>query len=125
MHSYKGVPACWPDISCHKKNLAFAKKQTVVGIYWQGIQKLGGVPNKLSKDDVMDWMGAYTKIIQGNTIIDDAVKRLTKFVRNNDISCFVFNVQTVASYYYLSPEMWTSGDVDFYLFKKNWTQAKS
>ena len=107
-----------------QKLLSFAKKQTIIGIYWQGIQKLGDVVNKPSEDDVMDWIGEYIKIVRRNTKTDDAVAWLAKFMRSNDIGFFVFKGQTVASYY-PTPEIRTSGDVDFYVFKKDWDRAKS
>lgn len=104
--------------------LKFAKKQTIVGIYWQGIQRLGDVANKPTEDDVMEWMGEYTKIVRRNTKTDDAVAWLAKFMRSNDIGFFVFKGQTIASYY-PTPEIRTSGDVDFYVLKKDWDRAKS
>lgn len=104
--------------------LSFAKKQTIIGIYWHGIQRLGDVANKPSEDEVMDWMGEYTKIVRQNTKTDDAVAWLTKFMRSIDIGFFVFKGQTVASYY-PTPEIRTSGDVDFYVLKKDWGRAKS
>lgn len=45
-------------------------------------------------------------------------------MHDNSISFFVFKGQTAASYY-PHPEMRTSGDVDFYVFKKDWDRAKS
>lgn len=104
--------------------LSFAKKQTIIGLFWQGIQRLGDVANKPSEDDVMDWMGEYTKIVRRNTKTNDAVAWLAKFMRSNDIGFFVFKGQTIASYYPI-PEMRTSGDVDFYVFKKDWDRTKS
>lgn len=104
--------------------LSFAKKQTIIGIYWQGIQKLGDVVYKPSEDDVMEWMGEYTKIARRNVKTNDAVAWLAKFLQSNDIGFFVFKGQTVASYY-PTPEIRTSGDVDFYVFKKDWDRAKS
>jgi hypothetical protein len=103
--------------------LSFAKKQTVIGIYWQGIQRLGDVANRPSEDDVMDWMGEYIKIVRRNTKTDDAVAWLAKFMQSKDIGFFVFKGQTIASYYPL-PEIRTSGDVDFYVFKKDWERAR-
>lgn len=123
LHPIDNVPACISKISWQEL-LAFAKKQTIVGIYWQGIQRLGDIPNKPSEDDVMDWMGAYTKIARRNVKTDDAVAKLTKIMRDNGIAFFVFKGQVIASYY-PSPEMRTSGDVDFYVFKKDWARAKS
>ena len=122
LHPTDAVPS---TISCidWKKLLTFAKKQGVVGIYWQGIQKIVDIANKPTGDDVMDWMNEYTKIARQNAKTDDAVARLVKFLRNNDIGFFVFKGQTIASYYPLH-EMRTSGDVDFYVFKKDWKRAK-
>ena len=55
----------------------------------------------------MSWIGAYTKIVRRNVKTDDAVAKLTKIMRDNDIAFFVFKGQMVASYY-PSPEMrWT------------------
>ena len=123
LHPIDNVPACISKISWQEL-LAFAKKQTIVGIYWQGIQRLGNISNKPSEDDVMDWMGNNTKIVRRNVKTDEAVVKLTKLMLDNGIGFFVFKGQTVASYY-PTPEMRTSGDVDFYIFKKDWVRAKS
>lgn len=103
--------------------LSFAKEQTIVGIYWQGIQRLGDVANKPSEDDVMDWMGANTQIVRRNAKANEAVANLAKLMQSNDIGFFVFKGQTIASYYQF-PEMRTSGDVDFYVYKKDWERAR-
>ena len=123
LHQTDTIPSCASDINWQEL-LTFAKKQTVVGLYWQGIQRLGDTANRPSEDEIMDWMGEYTKIVRRNTKTDDAVAWLAKFMHSNDIGFFVFKGQTVASYYPI-PEMRTSGDVDFYVFNKDWDGAKS
>ena len=123
LHHTDAAPSFISEIDWQEL-LSFAKKQTIIGIYLQGIQRLGDVSNKPSEDDVMDWMGEYIKIVRRNTKTDDAVAWLAKFMRSNDIGFFVFKGQTVASYY-PTPEIRTSGDVDFYVFKKDWDRAKS
>ena len=123
MHQADEAPSCISEIDWQGL-LKFAKKQTIIGIYWQGIQRLGDVANKPSEDDVMEWMGEYTKIVRRNTKTDDAVAWLAKFLQSNDIGFFMFKGQTVASYY-PTPEIRTSGDVDFYVFKRDWDRAKS
>lgn len=123
LHHTDAAPSFISEIDWQEL-LSFAKKQTVIGIYLQGIQRLGDVANRPSEDDVMDWMGEYTKIVRRNTKTDDAVAWLAKFMQSNDIGFFVFKGQTVASYY-PTPEIRTSGDVDFYVFKKDWDRAKS
>ena len=123
LHHTDAAPSSISEIDWQEL-LSFAKKQTIIGIFWQGIQRLGDVANKPSEDDVMDWMGEYTKIVRRNTKTDDAVAWLAKSMHSNDIGFFVFKGQTVASYY-PTPEIRTSGDVDFYVFKKDWDRAKS
>lgn len=116
------LPKCVADIDWQEL-LEFAKKQTIVGIYWQGIQRLGDIANRPSEDDVMEWMGEYKKITRRNTKIDTAVANLTKFMNDNGIDFFVFKGQTVAQYY-SQPEMRSSGDIDFYVFSKGRERAK-
>jgi hypothetical protein len=116
------APSCVERINW-RSLLSFAKEQTIVGIYWQGIQKLGDVANKPSEDDVMEWMGAYTQISRRNAKANEAVANLAKLMQSNDIGFFVFKGQTIASYYQF-PEMRTSGDVDFYVYKKDWERAR-
>ena len=123
LHHNDAAPSFISEIDWQEL-LSFAKKQTIIGIYLQGIQRLGDVANKPSEDEVMDWMGEYTKIVRRNTKTDDAVAWLAKSMHSNDIGFFVFKGQTVASYY-PTPEIRTSGDVDFYVFKKDWDRAKS
>ena len=65
----------------------------------------------------MDWMGNYTKIVRRNVKTDEAIEKLTKFMLGNGISFFVFKGQMIASYY-PTPEMRTSGDVDFTCSRK-------
>lgn len=122
LHPIDAAPACVSEINWQEL-LEFAKKQTIVGIYWQGIKRLGDIANKPSEDDVMEWMGEYTKITRRNTKIDAAVANLTKFMNDNSIDFFVFKGQTVAQYYSM-PESRTSGDIDFYVFSKDREHAK-
>lgn len=123
LHQTDAVPPCISEIDWQGL-LKFAKRQTIVGIYWQGIQRLGDVANKPTEDDVMEWMAICTQIVRRNAKTNDAVANLAKFMQSNDIDFFVFKGQTIASYYPL-PEIRTSGDVDSYVFKRDWDRAKS
>ena len=52
---------CWHDL------LEFAKKQAIVGVYWQGISQLGSMQaNKPTDDDVMEWMAAIQHLEKKN-----------------------------------------------------------
>ena len=117
----KIIPSCSAIINWHDL-LAFAKKQTVVGIYWQGIQRLRDIANKPSEDDVMEWMGEYQKIVRSNAKMNDAVVSLVNLMHRNNISFFIFKGQTVATFY-ANPDMRTSGDIDFYVFSKDRKKA--
>lgn len=107
----------WHDL------LVFAQKQTIVGLYWQGIQRLpADCPNKPSEDDVMDWMGECTKIKRRNVKTDDAVVKLCHLLDGENIGFFIFKGQTVSRCYPV-PDVRTSGDVDFYVCRKDWEKA--
>lgn len=121
LHPTTEIPSCVSEINWQEL-LAFAKKQTIVGIYWQGIQKLGDFANKPSENDVMEWMGEYQKIVCRNSKVDKAVTNLSQLLKDNGIGFFVFKGQTVAQSYPV-PESRTSGDIDFYIFKKDWNKA--
>lgn len=116
------APSCVERINW-RSLLSFAKEQTIAGVYWQGIQRLEDVANKATEDNVMEWMGAYIQIVRRNAMTNEAVANLAKFMQSKDIGFFVFKGQTIASYYPL-PEIRTSGDVDFYVFKKDWERAR-
>jgi hypothetical protein len=122
LHPTDVIPVCTSDINWLEL-LKFAKQQTIVGIYWQGIKRLGDIPNKPSEDDVMEWMGEYQKITRRNTKIDESVVNLTNFMNANGIGFFVFKGQTVAQYYSM-PKSRTSGDIDFYVFSEDRERAK-
>lgn len=120
--SYKGNIPDIEGINWHNL-LIFAQKQTIVGLYWQGIQRLpADCPNLPSEDDIMDWMGEYTKIARRNDKTNKALSQMGKFLERNGISYFVFKGQAVGSYYPV-PEARTSGDIDFYVFQKDRQKA--
>lgn len=117
LHPTTEIPLCVSEINWQEL-LAFAKKQTIVGIYWQGIQRLGDIANRPSEDDVMEWMGEYQKIVRRNFNVDDEVIRLVDFFKDNGIKLFIFKGQSVAQYYPV-PESRISGDIDFYVFRQD------
>ena len=123
LHPSQELPQSFSIINWQRL-LEFAKKQTIVGIYWQGIQRLSAdIDNKLSEDEVMEWIGEYQKITRRNAKVDSTVSKLSTFLNNKDVSFFVFKGQTIARSYHI-PESRTSGDVDFYVFMKDWETAK-
>lgn len=117
-----GTTSVIPDISNINwaELLDFSRKQTIAGIYWQGIKRLENKKNMPSEDNIMEWLGEYQKIIRRNSIVDKALTKLSLLLNNNSIKFFVFKGQTVAQYYQV-PESRTSGDVDFYIFKNRFT----
>ena len=123
LHPNDVIPASVSDIDW-KGLLSFAKKQTIVGIYWQGIQRLGDIANKPSEDDVMEWMGEYQNIVRRNSNVDKEVIKLVSFLEDMGIKFFIFKGQSVAQYYPI-PESRTSGDVDFYVFRQYQEKANN
>jgi hypothetical protein len=122
LHPNTDIPSCVESINWHDL-LLFAQKQTIVGIFWLGILRLGSSPiNRPSEEDVMEWMGEYQKILRRNKKADNAVISLAGVLSNSNIGFFVFKGQVVAQYYPV-PESRTSGDVDFFVFRNDWKKA--
>ena len=67
---------CWADL------LQFAKKQSVVGVYWQGVKRMSGLEtNRPSEDDVMDWMVEVSKIAKWNRKVNAVAVKVVKGFR--------------------------------------------
>jgi hypothetical protein len=116
LHSTEALPEL--DFS-FPQLLMFAKEQAIVGIYWQGIQRLQSkIDFHLTDDEVLDWVGEAIIIKRQNIKLNNAVAWLVKQMNSDNIDYFVFKGQTVASYY-PNPLSRTCGDIDFYVFKKH------
>ncbi len=99
----------WHDL------LLFAKKQAIVGVYWQGIQQLGHLKeNKPTDDDIMEWMAATMRISRQSKKVDErAVWTYNNFLHEGFRSCLLKG-QGVALLY-PAPLLRQAGDIDIWV----------
>ncbi len=107
----------WADL------LAFARKQAIVGICWQGISAVQSMGveafrgNKPTDDDVLDWMAAVRAIQKKNGKADEvAAWAAANFGREGFEAC-VLKGQG-AALLYPDPSLRTPGDVDIWVRPK-------
>ena len=110
----QALPECaarisWADL------LQFAKKQSVVGVYWQGVKRMSGLEtNRPSEDDVMDWMVEVSKIAKRNRKVNAVAVKVIKGFRQKGFEACVLKGQGNALLY-PDPSSRTSGDIDVYV----------
>jgi len=108
------LPECaarisWADL------LQFAKKQSVVGVYWQGVKRMSGLEtNRPSEDDVMDWMVEVSKIAKRNRKVNAVAVKLANGFRQQGFDACVLKGQGNALLY-PTPSSRTPGDIDVYV----------
>lgn len=97
--------------------LAFAKEQALLGIYFEGIKRLGSNSvNRPSQIDVMRWTGLANKIAVRNQMMSDyCVKVSSKFAQVG-FDSFILKGQG-CGLMYPHPEARTSGDIDIWIVK--------
>jgi hypothetical protein len=113
LHPAGNIPACttinWQEL------LAFAKKQTIVGIYWQGIKRMSVLEtNRPSEDDVMEWMVTVSKIAKQNRKVNAVAVKVTNGFRQQGFNACVLKGQGTALLY-PTPSSRTPGDIDMYV----------
>ena len=100
---------CWADL------LQFAKKQSVVGVYWQGVKRMSVLEtNRPSEDDVMDWMVEVSKIAKWNRKVNAVAVKVIKGFRQQGFDACVLKGQGNALLY-PTPSSRTPGDIDVYV----------
>lgn len=100
---------CWADL------LQFAKKQSVVGVYWQGVKRMSGLEtNRPSEDDVMDWMVEVSKIAKRNRKVNAVAVKVVKGFRQQGFDACVLKGQGNALLY-PDPSSRIPGDIDVYV----------
>ena len=110
----QALPECaarisWADL------LQFAKKQSVVGVYWQGVKRMSGLEtNRPSEDDVMDWMVEVSKIAKRNRKVNAVAVKVVKGFRQQGFDACVLKGQGNALLY-PDPSSRTPGDIDVYV----------
>ena len=101
--------------------LRLAKKHVVTGIIIESVQFL---PERLRPaDDISVRMNKFALgLFRTNIILDNAVARLTSFLRKHGIEGVVLKGQGVARYYRM-PQMRQSGDIDFYVGREQYERV--
>lgn len=100
---------CWHDL------LAFARKQTIEGVLWRGMQRLGdGVANKPTDDDVLEWMACVTRIRRRNEEMYDTAAFIGKTFQGEGFRCCILKGQGNALLY-PDPYLRRAGDIDVWL----------
>ena len=103
----KGI--CWHDL------LEFAKKQSLVGVFYGGILRLGQMTtNKPTDDDVMEWMAVANKIRKRNEqMFERAAFVHRTFLSEGFRNCLLKGQGNALMY--PDPMMRTPGDIDIWV----------
>lgn len=113
----QSVPSCaermdWAGL------LQFAEKQSVVGVYWQGVKLMGELEtNRPSEDDVMDWMVEVSKIAKRNRKVNATAVKVVRDFQQKGFKTCVLKGQGNALLY-PDPLSRTPGDIDIYVHPK-------
>lgn len=112
---HRTVPDCVSRINWHDL-LIFARKQTIVGVYWgamQGLRDFGD--NKPSGSDVAEWLGTGLRIQQMNHTMDEASRLACERFAKAGFGCCVLKGQGNALCY-PDPSLRQPGDVDLWCY---------
>lgn len=92
---------------------AIAKKQSLVGICFAGVQRLKQQKQEPPKMLYLKWMGMAAKIQQRNEVVNDQCVELQQILKSRGFKTSILKGQAVASYYgdELS-KLRQSGDID-------------
>lgn len=99
---------------------AFAEKQTVVGLCFEGIGRLGNDypwelrQNPVGRDLLMRWMGMAQQLRRQNAKVNAVAARLCAQLRNDGLRCCVLKGQGNALMY-PDPYSRTPGDIDLWV----------
>lgn len=99
-----------------------AGKQTVVGIVFDGVQKL---PKEQWPPQAVlfEWIGQTEQIKQQNRKVNAVLKELALLFNANSIRYAVVKGQIVGSYYF-DPQLRQAGDIDYYVEEQDFERAR-
>lgn len=113
----QSVPSCaermdWAGL------LQFAEKQSVVGVCWQGVRRMGELnTNKPTEDDVLEWMAKVSKIAKQNIKLNGVAAKVVAHFQQQGFETCVLKGQGNALLY-PDPLSRTPGDIDIYVHPK-------
>lgn len=121
--SYSLSPSCQSVPSCVERIdwtglLQFAEKQSVVGVCWQGVRRMGELnTNKPTEDDVLEWMAKVSKIAKQNKKVNGVAAKIVAYFQQQGFNACVLKGQGNALLY-PDPLSRTPGDIDIYVNPK-------
>ena len=91
----------------------FAKKQTLTGVIFEGIQRL---PKKYAPDQalLMNWFGQSQRIYQRNLLLNEAASHIYNNIKTEGFRCCILKGQGNALMY-SNPFSRTPGDIDIWV----------
>ncbi|MBQ9636507.1 MAG: nucleotidyltransferase family protein [Prevotella sp.] len=108
------VPASVKAINWHSL-YEFAGKQSVVGVYWTGLQRLGELKeNKPTDDDVLEWMGTCQQIAKRNQTVSEKSAWVAGNFEHEGFKACLLKGQGNAMLY-PDPTLRTPGDIDIWV----------
>ena len=122
LHDNAEIPASVFRVSWNEM-LETAKKQSIVGVCWQGLQRLGGMSeNKPTDDDVMEWMGEVRKIEKRNKTVSERAAWVYGNFKTEGFNACVLKGQGNALLY---PDalMRTPGDIDVWVIPQSYKKG--
>jgi len=111
-----GIPKCVYEIKWHSL-LKFAKTQAIVGVYFEGIKKLGNISsNKPKEKDVLEWLCISMQIEKRNKQLFIKTSDISSKFQNEGFDNCILKGQGNAIMY---PNSYSrmSGDIDIWLSK--------
>lgn len=125
------IPECVKEINWHDL-LKFADKQAIIGICWQGIEKMFALDkenthvegnsvedvfhgNKPKHTDLIEWIGFIREIATKNGIVNEQAAQIsTKFEQTGFNTCILKGQGNALLY--PKPELRMPGDIDIWLY---------
>lgn len=95
--------------------LTFAKRQALVGVYWEGIERLSNMSvNKPTDSDVMEWMGAVRLLRKRSAVATEKTAWVADNFNKEGFRACILKGQG-AALLYPKHDMRTSGDIDIWV----------
>ena len=114
LHEQAEVPECVRVINWLSL-LQFAKQQSIQGIYWMGVRRLGELKeNKPTDDDVMKWMAACGKLVNRNNHVTEKSAWVAKNFQTEGFRSCLLKGQGNALFY-PDPTLRYPGDIDIWV----------
>lgn len=107
------IPECIDKIVWHDL-LGFAKKQSLVGVFFHGMQRLTSGKNKPTDDDVMEWFSCVKQIREKNKMMYEKSALVVKNFNIEGFRCCILKGQGNALMY-ADPYVRQSGDIDVWV----------